>query len=89
MGIPLVLVEWVDSKMALTGWTPMQDLQPCKPCVCESVGFLLEDEKDYKTLVMTVTEGAVTDRMSIPKVCIKKIHPLEMPKSGGRKTKNS
>ena len=47
----LVLIEWVDSHGLVDGWNVVeQDTEP-ELLVCESVGWLLYDGKECKTIM--------------------------------------
>ena len=76
MGKKIVLTEWVDSK-GLTNWEDLDGLEAMPPCICHSVGFLLDDNKDYKTIVLTLSEEQVRGRLTIPSRCINSIKKLE------------
>jgi len=75
MNRDIVLIEWVDSK-GMTNWEDIEGLEAMPPCVCYTVGFLLDDNKDYKTLSLTLSESQVLGRLTIPTVCIKKVTRL-------------
>jgi len=62
----LVLVTWRDSRGLTDQWEPTEELQPLETVLCESVGFLLEDGPDHKTLVMTTSEDQILGQLSIP-----------------------
>jgi hypothetical protein len=46
----LVLIEWVDSHGPVEGWRLLDDDKP-ELMICESVGWLVHDGKDCKTIV--------------------------------------
>ncbi len=50
----LVLVEWIDSYGCSPAWEPLSDCQP-KIMQCRSVGWLLHDDDDCKTIVPHVS----------------------------------
>jgi len=54
-----VLIEWVDSSGVTSEWEFMEDLEPLVPAVCTTVGFLIDDNKDYKTIAQTVSRTQV------------------------------
>ena len=71
----IVLIEWVDSK-GMERWEYLDELEPMPPCICHSVGFIIEDCKDYKTIALGLSETQVLGRTTIPSVCIRKIEKL-------------
>ncbi len=71
----IVLIEWVDSK-GLERWEYLDEIEPLPPCVCYSVGFIIEDSIDYKTLALGLTETQVLGRTTIPSGCIRSIKKL-------------
>jgi hypothetical protein len=75
---PLVLIEWLDSKGVIGEWEFIDSLSPLIPCECTSVGFLVEDKKEYKTIVQTKSNEQVVGRMTIPTCSIKKIRKISV-----------
>ncbi|KKN60882.1 hypothetical protein LCGC14_0527530 [marine sediment metagenome] len=75
MNLDIVLIEWIDSK-GLTNWEDLEGLEPMPPCICHTVGFLLDDNEEYKTILMTSSETQILGRMTIPSVAIKSIKKL-------------
>ena len=57
----------------------MEDMEPMPPMVCVSVGFLLDDGVEFKTLAMTVntTETQVLARLTIPVCAITRVRKLK------------
>jgi hypothetical protein len=72
----LVLIEWLDSKGVIGEWEFIDSLNPLVPCKCVSVGFLVDNNKNYKTIVQTKSNEQVVGRMTIPTCSIKKIRRL-------------
>jgi hypothetical protein len=75
-GPKLVLIEWVDSQQSV-GWT--RDEPAPKPMKCRSVGWLVYDGKEMKTVAATMSEEESPQRtleMTIPTCSITKIKPL-------------
>jgi len=72
----IVLIKWLDSKSGPSGWEYLEEIDPVEPAVCSSVGFLLEDNEDYKTIAPTVGIGQVLGRITIPKCSITDIQKL-------------
>lgn len=50
MNRKLVLIEWLDSKGITNQWEYLDEIESIKPCKCLSVGFLLEETEQYKTI---------------------------------------
>jgi len=71
----IVLIEWVDSK-GLERWEYLDEIEPIPPCICYSVGFLIEDNKDYLTIALGLSETQVLGRTTIPAGCIRNIRKL-------------
>ena len=71
----IVLIEWVDSK-GMERWEYLDEIDPLPPCICYSVGFIIEDNPDYKTIALGLSETQVLGRTSIPLSCIKNIKKL-------------
>jgi hypothetical protein len=75
-GPKLVMIEWLDSQQSM-GWT--RDEPAAKPMKCRSVGWLVYDGKDMKTLASNITEEENPQRtleMTIPVCSITKIKSL-------------
>ena len=72
----LVLIEWLDSKGVIGEWEFTDSLNPLIPCKCVSVGFLIDNNKNYKTIVQTKSDEQVVGRMTIPTCSIKKIRRI-------------
>ena len=75
MDTDIVLIEWVDSK-GMERWEYLDEIEPLLPDTCYSVGFLIEDHKDYKTLALGLGTTQVLGRTTIPAGCIKRITKL-------------
>jgi len=71
-----VLIEWVDSAGITPGWECADALEPLKPPRCQSVGFLLEETAEYKTLVMTRSDSQILGRLTIPAQAILSVRKL-------------
>ena len=72
----LVLIKWIDSKNGSEGWEFLEEIEPLKPVICYSIGFLLDDNEDYKTIAPTIGGGQVLGRITIPTCAIKNIKIL-------------
>ena len=77
----IVYVEWLDSRGTDGAWEAVDESGPMPPSRCHSVGFVLEDHKNYITLGMTKSAetGQVMARLSIPKGIITKRIRLKCP----------
>ena len=71
----IVLIEWVDSK-GMERWEYLDEIVSMPPCHCYAVGFVIEDNGDYKTLALGLSDTQVLGRMTIPTGCIKSIKKL-------------
>lgn len=79
----LVIVDWIDSHSG-QGWQRLSDIeQSAKPLKCRSVGWLLVDGKDAKTLVPHISGGSDlrvvpfgTGELTIPTVSILRMRTL-------------
>lgn len=77
----IVKIEWLDSKGVTGEWEYLSDIEFMKPNVCTSVGYLLNDTKEYKEICQSINKGApdnqqVIGRMTIPTCSITKIKQL-------------
>ncbi len=66
----MLLVEWLDSKGVTSGWEYLDELEPMLPDRVVTVGILLEEAKDYKTLALAVGSTQVMGRITIPNCAI-------------------
>lgn len=79
----LVIVEWEDSRQPSGEWKRLLQFKPEGICECVSVGFLLYDGEDYKTIAPNMADISSDENMQasglihIPTACITKISPLE------------
>jgi len=71
----IVLIEWLDSK-GMERWEYLDELEPMQPCLCRSVGFLIENKKSHKTIALGLSDTQVLGRTTIPSGCIKSIKKL-------------
>jgi hypothetical protein len=71
-----VEIQWIDSKTSPNEWEYLDGLESLKPPLCQSVGFLIEDTPEYKTIVHTISTTQILGRITIPNRCIKKIKVL-------------
>lgn len=71
----IVLIEWIDSEV-MGGWEYLDKIESLTPSICYSAGFIIEDNRDYKTLALGLSDSQVLGRTSIPIGCIKSIKKL-------------
>ncbi len=83
----LVLIDWVDNSNLDSSWHDFEDIKAVGiPQKCRSVGWLLSDTKDCKTLIGSINEehevgfGDIT----ILNCCITKIVVLREGKAKGK-----
>jgi hypothetical protein len=67
-------VSWIDSKTVLSQIT--EDELP-KPCVIDSVGFLVEETDEYITLARERIDSDWRGVIAIPKCCVKEIKDVQ------------
>ena len=72
-----VEITWIDSKGVTSAWEFKDELEPLEPCECRSVGYLIEDNKEYKTIAQSDSKEQVMGRLTIPAACIKKMRYLK------------
>lgn len=72
----LVSIEWLDSKGVINEWEYIDEIKPLEPVKCISVGFLIEDNKQYKTIVQSIGDSQILGRMTIPTCSITKIEEI-------------
>ena len=75
MNKDIVLIEWVDSK-GMNRWEYLDEIEPMPPCICYTVGFITEDNKDYKTIALGLSDTQVLGRTTIPSGCIRSLKKL-------------
>jgi len=81
MKIKLVEIEWLDSKGVTDRWEYLSEIEYMEPNVCTSVGYLLNNTKNYKEICQSINNGSpdniqVIGRMTIPTCSIKRIKQL-------------
>ena len=78
MDYKLVLIEWLDSKGISNEWEYLDEIEPLKPGKCFSVGFLIEETTEYKTIAQGVNETQVIGRTTIPHCSIQNIREIKL-----------
>ncbi len=53
----LVLINWLDSHGTLEGWQIIEDENKPEPLQCQSVGWLLHNNKDCKVIIPHIGGG--------------------------------
>ena len=71
-----VYIEWVDSKGITYQWEYLDEIEPLKPCICKSIGYLVDDNDDYKTITQTISDTQIAGRMTIPTKAIIKMKEI-------------
>jgi hypothetical protein len=63
-----MLIRWFDSVGVTEKWEHLDEMDSLIPCECISIGFLIEDHVNYKTLVQTtsIDTGQILGRLTIP-----------------------
>lgn len=72
----MIMIKWLDSKGLTASWEYWDEIEPLEPSVCKTVGYLIDDNKKYKTLAMTISNGQVFGRITIPACSIVDIKEL-------------
>ena|SRR3990167_10087770 len=82
---PLVMIQWEDSAQPISSWSYLSDFEP-KPVIrCASVGWLIHDGEDVKSLAPNMggleneNNMQVSGIIQIPARCIISVHNLEEP----------
>lgn len=81
--LPLVLVEWEDSTQPVAAWQFLDQIEDAAAILCQSVGFLIHDGADAKTLAPNVGETGLGSAQAsgvvqIPTRCIRRIRKLNL-----------
>ena len=71
-GVRIVQITWLDSKGITAQWEFKDDIEPIPPAVCVSVGFLIDETKEYITIVQSDSPEQILGRLTIPRAVIKK-----------------
>ncbi len=72
----IVEIEWIDSKGVTSDWEYREEIKPLKPCIITSVGILLDDNENYKTIVQSIEKTQVLGRLTIPTESIRIIKEI-------------
>ena len=80
---PLVLIEWLDSGQPVPGWQWLEQIEPRRPHLCVSVGFLMQDDATAKVLApnLGASNGAndwdqASGVITIPAAAVQRILPV-------------
>jgi hypothetical protein len=84
MNHKIVIINWLDSKGITNQWEYIEDIEPLKPCICESIGFLIEETEEYKTIAQSINESQILGRTTIPCCSIKNVEYLTSSLNGER-----
>jgi hypothetical protein len=71
-----VEIKWLDSNVIVSGWEQRRRLSALKPTEVSSIGYLLEETREYKTLVGSFSTHNVLGRITIPTVAIKAMREI-------------
>lgn len=72
----LVMIEWIDSASGGGYWEDREDTEATLPVECTTVGFLIDDGPDHKTVASSITGDQAGGSLVIPKSAIKRIRRL-------------
>ena len=73
----LVEVEWINS-CAMGKWRDKKEYENQEPITCRTAGYLLsKDKKRVIILQSQSNEGGMSDSMTIPRVCVKRMKHLK------------
>ncbi len=72
----MVKIHWIDSHGVDPSWEFWDEIKPLLPVDVFSIGYLIDSNKSYKTIAISITENQVLGRLTIPASCIKKITTL-------------
>jgi hypothetical protein len=78
MKYKLIFLEWLDSKGITNQWEYFDEIEPMKPSRCFSVGFLIEETDEYKTIAQSLNASQVIGRMTIPRCAIQRITEIKL-----------
>ena len=81
----LVLIEWEDSFGCSERWQIIKEQVNAKPMICQSVGWLVQDDKEVKVVVPHMTKSDNVDLqgcgdMTIPTKAVVRIVELRESK---------
>ena len=76
-----VEITWIDSMGVTPNWEQKDNLEPLEPSIVISVGFLINDTVDYKTIVQSESPCQVLSRLTIPTCSITKMCELKVGKN--------
>ena len=81
MKAKLVKIRWEDSRQPISEWQFLSDFKSSGSVVCESVGWLIHDDKKIKALAQNIGDlksksPQASGIIQIPASCIKSIKTL-------------
>ncbi len=68
----IVVVEWVDAT-GHTEWVDKGDVLQQEICTFKSVGYLVQNTKDFIQIAQSVGDDMVSNTLLIPKRCVRSI----------------
>lgn len=76
----LVEIEWADSRQPTGGWERLAEMPKREYCLCRSVGWLIQDDRNVKALAATVAdledEPQAMGIVTIPTTCVLRVKLL-------------
>ena len=72
----VAVIEWIDSKGGSFEWEYLDDIESLEPIYCQSLGFLIEYNENYKTLAPTMGGDQIWGRITIPSCSVVKFQIL-------------
>lgn len=79
---PLVAIEWEDSAQAAPQWQWLTDFTAPSMALCVSVGFLVKNDEEEKSLAISLANASnpesaqIAGIITIPARCIKRMEAL-------------
>jgi len=73
-----ILIKWLDSKGITNEWEYLEDIEPLMPCLCTSIGFLIDETDQYKTIAQSLNEKQIIGRLTIPCCSIQEIKEIKI-----------
>ena len=81
----LIVIEWTDSRIGPYGWEFFHDeTEDLPPLLCETAGFLVTENRDYMTVAMSVADGCIMGRLTIPAKAIRRVTCVSYPAPGSK-----
>lgn len=65
-----ILIKWLDSKEVINHWEHLDELEALEPAICESIGYIIENNNKFITIAQTISDSQILGRMTIPHCAI-------------------